>query len=146
MRQNKFVCSNQYKTGIGKIQAWGVWRMPVSNSMEDAGRQTMAAPSLQPGVARKSAAMDWGITPGRVREAVERIVETANPVRVIAFGSWARGEHTPDSDLDLAVILDEQSTVRDAGKLYECASGIRMSMDILAATLSSRGFEPSGNK
>ena len=95
----------------------------------------MAASSVQLENASKGGLLDWGITPERMREAVERIVKAANPLRVIAFGSWARGEHTPESDLDLAVILDEQSTVRDAGKLYECASGIRMSMDILAATL-----------
>ena len=51
------------------------------------------------------------------------------------FAEYVRRGHPQVGDLDLAVILDEQSTVRDAGKLYECASGIRMSMDILAATL-----------
>jgi len=91
--------------------------------------------SLQSAASATPVVPDWGITPERMRQAVERIVETANPLRVIAFGSWARGEHTPESDLDLAVILDERSTVRDAGPLYVAASKIRMDMDILAATV-----------
>jgi len=96
----------------------------------------MAASSVQLENASKGGLLDWGITPERMREAVERIVKAANPLRVIAFGSWARGEHTPESDLDLAVILDEQSTVQSAGKLYPLMTDIRMSMDILASTLA----------
>jgi predicted nucleotidyltransferase len=95
----------------------------------------MAVSSLQHEIVQKPAFPDWGITPERMREAVERIVAVSNPLRVIAFGSWARGEHQPDSDLDIAVILDENSTVASAGALYECVSGIRMSMDILAASV-----------
>jgi predicted nucleotidyltransferase len=103
--------------------------------MKNAEADFMAVSSLQPEIVQKSAVPDWGITPERMREAVERIVAASNPLRVIAFGSWARGEHQPDSDLDIAVILDENSTVTSAGTLYECVSGIRMSMDILAVSL-----------
>ena len=40
-----------------------------------------------------------------VRAAVERIVEAADPLRVVVFGSYARGEAAPGSDLDLLVVL-----------------------------------------
>lgn len=39
-------------------------------------------------------------------DAVEDIVRVFNPVRVILFGSIARGEEGPDSDLDFLVVLD----------------------------------------
>jgi uncharacterized protein len=39
--------------------------------------------------------------------AVEEIVRTANPVRVILFGSVARGDEEPDSDLDFLVVMDQ---------------------------------------
>lgn len=39
-------------------------------------------------------------------DAVDDIVKNFDPVRVILFGSVARGEDGPDSDLDLLVILD----------------------------------------
>src|SRR5438552_17249869 len=36
---------------------------------------------------------------------VERLVEALRPERIYAFGSHARGDATPDSDVDLAVIV-----------------------------------------
>lgn len=42
-----------------------------------------------------------------VPEAVDDIVRVADPVRVILFGSVAKGEEGPDSDLDFLVVLDE---------------------------------------
>jgi predicted nucleotidyltransferase len=38
---------------------------------------------------------------------VDEIVEHSQPVRVVLFGSVARGEETEDSDLDFLVILKE---------------------------------------
>ena len=38
-------------------------------------------------------------------ESKQRIVETANPVKVILFGSAARGELGPNSDLDILVVI-----------------------------------------
>jgi len=46
----------------------------------------------------------WMVTPEKIREAVRRIVEAAHPVRIIMFGSHARGEAGTDSDLDLVVV------------------------------------------
>jgi predicted nucleotidyltransferase len=39
--------------------------------------------------------------------AVDDIVRCCNPRRVILFGSVARGEEGPDSDLDFMVVLDD---------------------------------------
>ncbi len=57
------------------------------------------------------AAMDrwrakWQVTEEKVSEALDRIVRAANPLKIIAFGSRARGTSHAESDLDLAVILD----------------------------------------
>jgi uncharacterized protein len=38
---------------------------------------------------------------------VREIVDEVNPVEVILFGSVARGEEGPDSDLDLLVVMDK---------------------------------------
>jgi predicted nucleotidyltransferase len=48
----------------------------------------------------------WLVTEEKVSEAVSRIVNAANPLKIIAFGSRARGTSKPDSDLDLAVIVE----------------------------------------
>jgi predicted nucleotidyltransferase len=65
-------------------------------------------------------------------EIVRRIVETAHPARIILFGSRARGEARPDSDIDLLVIADStQPRYRRAGPLYGALSDILVPMDIL---------------
>jgi predicted nucleotidyltransferase len=42
-----------------------------------------------------------------IQQAVDRLVIAANPSKVILFGSYARGDATEDSDLDLMVIERE---------------------------------------
>jgi uncharacterized protein len=39
-------------------------------------------------------------------EIVRRIRSVARPEKIVLFGSRARGEHRPDSDIDLLVIED----------------------------------------
>ena len=41
-----------------------------------------------------------------LREILDRIVGIADPDRVVLFGSAARGDATPNSDIDLLVIED----------------------------------------
>jgi predicted nucleotidyltransferase len=52
---------------------------------------------------------------------VARIVEVADPLRIVLFGSRARGDHRPDSDLDLLVFLpdgvDRRAEMRRIGSL-----------------------------
>jgi uncharacterized protein len=38
--------------------------------------------------------------------AVERIVRELNPEKIILFGSYAYGNPTPDSDVDLLVVME----------------------------------------
>lgn len=42
-------------------------------------------------------------------ELVKRTVEAVRPLRIILFGSAARGEMGPDSDIDLLVVMPEGS-------------------------------------
>ena len=49
-----------------------------------------------------------GLDPTRrmlLAEAVRRAVEVARPIRIILFGSAARGTMGPDSDFDLLVVV-----------------------------------------
>ena len=41
-----------------------------------------------------------------VKELVRRLVRSAQPEKIILFGSRARGDHRPDSDIDLLVVQD----------------------------------------
>ncbi|HZL53473.1 MAG TPA: nucleotidyltransferase domain-containing protein [Terracidiphilus sp.] len=74
---------------------------------------------------------EWYVTEQKVAEAVRRLIAAVDPLEIIAFGSRARGEHRPDSDLDLAVILDvPESEALDAvpGDLFK---GLQMPVDLL---------------
>lgn len=41
-----------------------------------------------------------------IEAVIERIVEVIHPQQIVLFGSWARREGQPDSDLDLLVVHD----------------------------------------
>ncbi len=41
--------------------------------------------------------------------AIERIVSSLNPEKIILFGSYAYGDPTPDSDVDLLVIMSTKA-------------------------------------
>ncbi|MDL1896718.1 nucleotidyltransferase domain-containing protein [Anaerolineae bacterium CFX7] len=42
--------------------------------------------------------------------AVKRVVETLHPEKIILFGSYAYGNPTPDSDVDLLVVMKTDAT------------------------------------
>ena len=44
---------------------------------------------------------------------VERIVRRFNPEKIILFGSQARGDARPDSDVDLLIVADTDLPPRD---------------------------------
>lgn len=46
-------------------------------------------------------------------EMIRRVVEVAHPQRLILFGSAARGDMGPHSDVDLLVVVDQPFTDAD---------------------------------
>jgi len=71
----------------------------------------------------------------KVEELVQRIVEEVRPLRIILFGSAARGEVGPNSDIDLLVVMPEGvHRRRTAQLLYQNVKGLGVPFDILVAT------------
>ena len=67
-----------------------------------------------------------------LQEIVRRLVLAAQPEKVILFGSHARGDSRPDSDIDLLVVADvPQPRHRRAAVLYGAVSDIPLAMDIV---------------
>ena len=67
-----------------------------------------------------------------IDEAVRRLVDASHPVKVILFGSHARGDSTDDSDLDFVVIVPN---VRDRFvemvRLNRALASLRIPVDVL---------------
>ena len=68
--------------------------------------------------------------------AVRRIVEVAQPHRVILFGSYAEGRQREGSDLDLLVVAETTSPIHLGATLHEALEPILapLEFDILVRT------------
>jgi predicted nucleotidyltransferase len=70
-----------------------------------------------------------------IREVARRIVEQVHPVRIILFGSAARNEQGPDSDVDLLVVMPAGTPKRQTAQtLYRRIRGLPVPVDILVTT------------
>jgi predicted nucleotidyltransferase len=68
-------------------------------------------------------------------EITRRILAASNPEKIVLFGSYARGDFGPDSDLDLLVILDGVDSPRaESVRLRRSLRGLLVPVDILVAT------------
>ena len=74
----------------------------------------------------------WAVTPEKIHEAVRRIVEAADPCRVILFGSRARGEADVVSDVDILVVEPEvDDRYAEMVRLNRALRGLIMAVDVL---------------
>jgi predicted nucleotidyltransferase len=70
-----------------------------------------------------------------VAEAVRRIVGVTRPTKVILFGSRARNEARPDSDLDLLVIHESnQPRYTRAAPIYTALADVPVEVDVMVYT------------
>jgi predicted nucleotidyltransferase len=73
--------------------------------------------------------------PAALAELVRRIVAVAQPDRIVLFGSGARGEMRPDSDLDVLVVKSGvEHRRRLAQAIYMNLSGVGVGVDVIVLT------------
>lgn len=80
-----------------------------------------------------------------VPELTRRIVALAHPLRIILFGSAARGEMGPDSDLDVLVVMPEDTSHKETLDTLYRELRIGFAKDILVITegeLAECGDDP----
>lgn len=73
-----------------------------------------------------------------IQEATRRLVDQFHPSRIILFGSQARGQASPDSDVDLIVLFDQEAGIDVAltGRMHESLRGIRLAFDLVPMSVS----------
>jgi predicted nucleotidyltransferase len=76
------------------------------------------------------------ITQEQIDKAVDILVAEARPVKVILFGSYARGDARPDSDVDFLVIeKNVVNKVAEMARLRRALSPLRIPVDIVVASV-----------
>lgn len=76
------------------------------------------------------------VTEDMLKEITKTIVDAVNPVKIVLFGSYARGNAGPDSDLDFLIIEDgvfdaTRSRRKEIGNIHRRLLAYNVSMDIL---------------
>ena len=73
--------------------------------------------------------------PRVIEELVRRIVEVAHPTRIILFGSAARGEMRPQSDLDVLVVVPaNQASWELHAQISRSLTGLGVPADVVIAS------------
>jgi predicted nucleotidyltransferase len=73
--------------------------------------------------------------PARLNDLVRRILAVVQPRRIVLFGSAARGEMHPGSDLDVLVVMpDGVHRGRTAEAIYRGMWGFGFAKDIVVVT------------
>ena len=70
----------------------------------------------------------------RINQAIKIVVETAHPIKVILFGSYARGTAGEQSDIDICVIEDQKQLSdrhSESVRLRRALSPLRIPVDIV---------------
>ena len=81
-----------------------------------------------------------------IQAFANRIVECLQPEKVILFGSYAYGDPTPDSDVDLLVVMDFQPGERKSLEIRK-ALDFSFSLDLIVKTPQDverryQGYDP----
>ena len=77
---------------------------------------------------------DTNVTTSDVEEVVRRIVDAAQPEKIILFGSAARGEMGPHSDLDILVVKSGADHWGLSSEIRRALRGVNAAVDLVVAT------------
>src|SRR5262245_47230819 len=69
-----------------------------------------------------------------IRKYARQIVRLFHPERVILFGSYAYGTPTPDSDVDLLIVMPTRNQIEQAVRIDEAIEERGFPLDLLVRT------------
>ncbi len=77
----------------------------------------------------------------QIQAMVRRIVEEFGPERIVLFGSHARGDADPDSDVDLLVVMPIEGSRREkCSEIRRALHEIRVPKDVIVTTPEDFGW------
>ena len=74
------------------------------------------------------------LDPRTLDEIIRRVVEVAQPERIVLFGSAARGEMTRHSDVDLLIVSDRGDALDLMCRIYGRLGGVGVPVDALVVS------------
>lgn len=75
------------------------------------------------------------ITEKIIQEAVERLIQAANPKKIFLFGSYARGDIGEQSDLDFLIVQKEvRNRRKETVHLQDILRPMRIPVDIVVVS------------
>ena len=74
------------------------------------------------------------LDPRTLDEIIRRVVEVAQPERIVLFGSAARGEMTRHSDVDLLIVSDRGDALDLMRRIYRRLGGVGVPVDALVVS------------
>lgn len=76
-----------------------------------------------------------------IKQITDLIVDNIKPEKIILFGSYAYGNPTENSDIDICVVEKSyKSKIEEKAKLRDALNGIRGAKDFLVPTLDEYNF------
>ncbi len=95
-----------------------------------------AAPGATATVARRGAGQP--LDAATLDDIVQRVVAACRPEKIVLFGSAARGETGPHSDVDLLVVKNYDKHWRERKRIYDSIYrelyGVPVAIDVVVAT------------
>ena len=127
----RLTCLEQKMTMVDSRRAVGEDKLPA---LRVTGRKLSLEWPEDTFVSRQKSRTGTGID-WRLSEVVRRIVEVAQPEKIILFGSAARGEMGRNSDLDLLVVKSgDYHKGRITGEIYRHLIGVGQAVDVILVT------------
>ena len=74
------------------------------------------------------------LDPGTLDDVIARIVEVADPERIVLFGSAVRGNMDANSDLDLLIIKDGADPLDLMARVYRRLHGVGAAVDAVVVS------------
>ena len=112
----------------------GARALPVDEAVQSVGE-----PGGEGDVSRKpdgceGLRSDGTLDPRILDEIIRRVVEVAQPDKIILFGSAARGEMTRHSDVDLLVVAEVEDRLAVMGRIHRRLRGEHAAVDVVVVT------------